>query len=128
MIWLKLSSIHQNKIEASFAGIQKTYLFSPVPNQDSDFFKQLFRPSLISLPVGAPHAEQLKSGLEKMKLLSVANTTEILQALGLVVAMPVTSAQLTVLLEQVDWTTVTGVTKTMLQNEISELKAWETLN
>lgn len=121
------TSIHQTKVDATVAGIQKTYYFSPASNYGLEFIEKLFKPSVITSPVGLPHAELLKSGLEKMKQSSVANTIEILQTLGLVVTMPVTSVQLMALLEQVDWTRVTGVTKSMLQDEVYALKAWETL-
>ncbi len=118
----------QISVQGNVLGTEKTYFFYQPDSYYWEFLTQLFKPSLISSPLGLPHAEKLKNGLEKMKLLSVGTTVEILQSLGLVVSMPVTSVQLTTLVDQVDWTKITGVTKVMLQNQIAELKKWETLN
>ena len=71
----------------------------------------------------------IQDGTEKMKLIAVVNTIDVLTALGMgnKINSPITSVNLSSVLEQADFSKVTGFSKYSFQKEIEELKKIEEL-
>ena len=118
-------TMRQRKVQVSVNGVLKELKFSSLYNPDLDILRKLFSPALVS-SLGLNSAT-LTEAKERLKVISVANTMDILKSTGLTLTEPITSASLTTSVNGIDWSKVTGVTKYELVNEILELKKWEEL-
>ncbi len=120
------SLIHHLPVKGTVNGIEKEYKFVVQPNTYIDILRKFFAPSMVMICPETDCMVKLIVGNEKAKALAVANTIEIMSALGL----PPTLAKSDNLLAQlnlVEWTKISGITKANLQAEIDELVKLEAL-
>ncbi len=122
------SVIHKNAVQGSILGITKEYKFTDPYDANLDLLKKIFSKKLLPDTIALSSEKEIQNGIEKMKLISVANTIDLLKNLGLEnQILPVTSTKLTGLLDLVDFTKITGFIKYNFQREIEELKKIEEL-
>ena len=117
-------SIRQKKTKGSVNGSEKEYGFSTPYNSDLDTLRKLFSAGS-AVALNLTLKPEFSEAKETLKNLSVANTVDLLKTMGLAVVAPITSANLSSSLNQVDWTKVSGVSKVDLDYEVAEYKKWE---
>lgn len=105
--------------------VTKKYYFLDAYNSKVDNLKKIFSSDYLSWTARANFQNQLREAKEKLQDNSVANTIEILKSLGLKPEAPITSVKLQALLNQADWSKVSGISAYNLNVEIDELKKWE---
>ena len=121
------SILRKTVIKAKIDAVEKEYGIGNPYDPDLATVRNFFAASNLPAHVDFDNAQRMTKGLARMKLVSVANTLDILRTLGLTVAEPITSAQLTEVATHIDWSRVSGINASQVQTEITELKAIEDL-
>ena len=83
----------------------------------------IFKTSVVDLPT----LEVMRAEKNRLKSIVITKTVEVLKRLNGNLPAAMDSSSLSAEIKTIDWTKVTGVVQTDLEQEIAEYKKWEDL-